>query len=324
MLTKKIKKLFAIACMTFCFLSTSLLNTQAYAEYPEKTIKVLVMSTPGGGTDLFMRQLAPLLSKELGQSVTVDNKPGGNGNVAAQTLIKSRKDGYTLAFLGEDVLGLNYINFNVNYKFDDLIPISLLSGTPFGFYASGESKWNDFKDVVKTAKEENRPIKVAVFDVKTRYVLDSLSEAAGIKFTYIPSQSAATTLTAVLGNHAELGVIGSAFSDNVISGKAKLLGSISQERFEKLPNIPTVLEQGFNFHAHTSNIFLYAPKGTPKNILVKLEETLAKIIPTEDFKKILQTLNFIEPKGVGREKAQIFIKEAYDFAMKAKAEKEKK
>ncbi len=322
MFIKRIKIIFTIFCVSFYFIITNIFDTHKDTEYPQQAIQIILLSTAGGGTDLFMRQLAPLLEKELGQSIVLINQPGGNGNIAANTLIKSKNDGYTLAFLGEDVLGLNYLNFTVTYEFDDLLPISLLAGTPFGFYAHGESKWNNFHDVVKTAKEENRPIKIATFDVKTRYVLDSLAKSAGIEFIYIPSQSAATTLTAVLGKHAELGAIGSAFSSNIVAGKAKLLGSISQERFEQVPDVPTVLEQGFDFHAHTSNIFLYAPKGTPEHVLIKIEETLAKIVPTEDYKKVLGTLNFVGPKVTGREEAKKLIKSAYDFAMKEKAEKE--
>ncbi len=321
MLFKQSKKIIATACMTFCLLGINLV-TQAHAEYPEKPISVLVMSTPGGGTDLFMRQIAPLLTKELGQTVNVINKPGGNGNVAANVLLQARKDGYTLAFLGEDILGLNYINFNVNYKYEDIIPISLLGGAPFGFYAHGESKWNDFHDVVKTAKEENRPIKVAVFDTKTRYVLADLAKNAGVEFTFIPSQSAATTLTAVLGKHAELGVIGAGVSDSIVAGKAKLIGSLAKERFPKVPNVPTVLEQGFKFHAHTSNVFLYAAKGTPEDIIAKLEKVIAKIAPTAEYKKVIEAVSFIDPVVTGRKDSQVLTKAAYDFAMKAKAEKE--
>lgn len=307
-----------------CAFFFNILTSTAQAEYPDKPIKMIVMANPGGGTDIFARLIAPMLTKELGENIIVVNQPGGGGNLAANTLVKGKKDGYTLALLGEDVLGLNYVSFNVQYDYEDLIPISLVGGTPFGFYANGKSPWNDFNDVVKTAKEENRPIKVAVFDTKARYILDSLSKAAGIKFIYIPTQSASTALTAVLGNHAELSVIGAGVSDSIVAGKTKLIGSLAKDRFPKVPNQPTILEQGFDFKPHTSYVFIYAPKGVPEEVLVTLEKAIANISKTEEFKKALETVSFSTPTHLGRENAQKYTKAGYDFAMQIKAEKEKK
>ncbi len=302
------------------------LQSQAYAEYPTKPITILVMANPGGGTDLFARQLAPLLSEELGQAVIVKNQPGGGGNLAANSVVKSRADGYTLGLLDGDVVGLNFVSLNVSYDYEDLIPISFLGGNYFGIYANASSPWNSFADVEKEAKEENRPIKIALFDTKSRYVIDSLSKTTGVKFTVVPSQSAATTLTSVLGDHVEFGVIGTGVGDSIVAGKAKFLGSLGDGRFDVAPNVPTLKEQGYDFMIHTSYLFLYAPKGTPEGAQAKLEQALKKIIPTPEYEAILKKLSFYAPQHdkLGREFAKPMVDAVYKQAMEIKADKDAK
>lgn len=316
------KKLFTVCVLGLTTLCVGM-QTNAYAKYPTKTIKLLVMANPGGGTDIFARRLAPLLAKELGQNIIVSNQPGGGGNLAANTLVRGKHDGYTLAILGEDVSGLNFVFLNVAYEYEDLLPISFIGGNSFGLYANGESKWNNFDDVVKTAKEENRAIKVAVFDTQSRLALASLAKNAGIEFIMVPSQSAPTVLTAVLGKHVELSSIGTGMSDSIVAGKAKLIGSLSTKRFPKAPDVPTVLEQGYDFEPHTSMTFLYAPSGIPEEAQVKLEAAIIKIGATEEYKKILDDLSFFAPEEYGIKPAQEVTKKAYDFAMEIKAAKTK-
>lgn len=315
-----VKKILAACVLGVAVLCTGI-YAEAYAKYPTSTIKIIVQSNPGSGTDIFARQLAALLSEELDQTVIVANQPGGGGNLAANTLAKSKPDGYTLGVLTEDVVGMNFANLNVAYKVDDLIPISHLIGTSFGFYANGTSEWNNFADVVKTAKEENRPIKVAVYDSMSRYVLASLSESTGVEFTMVPSQSAATALTAVLGGHVELSTIGGAQSDSIIAGKAKLLGSLTHNRFIKVPDVPTLFEQGFEFKPHSASSFLFVPSGTPDEIVEILEATIIKLGNTEKYKSILSNQAANLPDAFGREEADKLVKRAYDFAMEIKANK---
>ncbi len=313
-----LKKFLATCLITASALCLGL-DGQAQAEYPTKPISILVLANPGGGTDLFARQIAPLLAKELGQNVIVKNQPGGGGNLAANTVVKSRPDGYTLGLLGETVVGLNFATLNVSYKPEDLTPLSFLGGTYFGFYANGESEWNNFDDVVKTAKEENRPIKIAVFGSAERFSVESLAKSAGIEFTIVPSQSAATALTAVMGNHVELSVIGTGVSDSIVAGKTKLIGSLGSGRFASVPDVPTIEEQGYDFMEHTSYLFLYAPSKTPEDVKAKLEAALAKIIPTPEYQAILAKLSFYAPEKFDRATAEVMTADAYKRAMEVKA-----
>lgn len=286
------------------------------ANYPSRPIKILVQANAGGAADIIARQLAPLLTEELGQSVVVVNQPGGNGNLAANTLVKGKHDGYTLAVLSDDALSLNFTTMNVSYKYEDLIPISNLGYTPFGFYAHSSSKWNNFDDVVKTAKEENRAIKVSVFSAKSREAITSLAKNAGIELTIVPSQSAPTVLTDVLGQHTELGVIGTAMADSIIAGKAKLIGSLSDKRFPNVPDVLTIEEQGYTYVPKDTFIgLLYAPKNTPKEVLVVLEAALQKVIPSEQYQTTLEKISFTTPEQIGMEAAAETVKKSYDEAM---------
>ncbi len=314
-----IKKLLTVAILG---LVTVFAGVDAKAsDYPNKTIKLLVMANPGGGTDIFARKLIPLLQKELGQTLVVVNQPGGGGNLAANSMLQARPDGYTIALLGTGVLGLNYATLNVSYKYEDMVAVTPLAAAPWGLYAAADSKWNNFDDVVKTAKEENRPIKIAVFETLTRYILPDLAKDAGIEFTIVPSQSAPTTLTAVMGKHVELGSIGSGMSDSVVAGKAKLIASLSPMRFTQVPNTKTIKEQGYNARDHFDYTLLYAPAKMPKEDLAILEKAIVKVQQTKEYADIVKELGFVASPEIGREAASKITKSNYDFAMEIKAAK---
>ncbi len=238
-----LRKSFALLTLFFVFCSFVLTGTTAHANYPNKPIKILTGVKAGSGIDLIARQAASLLEKELGVSVLVINKAGPN--VAIRDLTKERADGYTLALVNATVFGVDLFFSNPTHKHGDLIPISSILLPSGGIYANGDSPWNNFHDVVKTAKEENRPIAIAVSDTGFRLSMEDLARSTGIELLMVPMPTG-SVLPAILGKHIELGILGSAQSDSILAGKTKLMGGLFS-RFKEIPDQPTLQEQGFEF-----------------------------------------------------------------------------
>ncbi len=309
------KILTSILCAMALFLGS---QTHASAAYPDKPIKIVVASTAGSGIDLFTRQMSALLSKELGGvDIVIINKAAGN--VAVNELTKARKDGYTLGVIGTPAYTTSHFFSNVSYKFDDIIPLSQVTSTAFGLFANGNSPWNNFSDVVKTAKAENRAILVGSFNTDMRLSLESLAKVSGINFTLVPMQGAAPMIPAVMGGHIDLACVGTAFADTAKAGSTKFLGSVSENNFADFKNTPTVKNQGFDFLTLQSATYFTAAKGTPDDVLATLEAAMVKIIASPEYAKILDTLGFDTPVGIGRTKATANLTELYEHAREAKA-----
>ncbi len=293
------------------------MQNNANAAYPNKPIKIVVASTAGSGVDLFTRQMSTLLSKELGVDIVIVNKAAGN--VAVNELTKARKDGYTLGVIGTPAYTTSHFFSKVNYKFDDIIPLSQVTSTAFGLFANGSSPWNNFNDVVKTAKAENRPILVGSFNTDMRLTLESLAEVSGIKFTLVPMQGAAPMIPAVMGGHIELACVGTAFVDTAKAGSTKFLGAVSSAPFKDFPNVQTITNQGYDFLTLQSATYFTATKGTPDDVLATLEAAIVKITKSPEYAKILETLGFDMPSNIGRKDATANLTELYEHARQAKA-----
>ncbi len=312
-----IKKLISTVFMAaFAFGSMFQIDAQA-SDFPNKPIKIVVAGNAGGGLDLLARQIAPLLSKELNNvNIVILNKAAGN--VTANEIIKGRHDGYTLGMSGSPLLTTSHFFAKVNYKYEDLIPIGQIQTNNFGFYTNVDKPWKNFNDVIATAKAENRPIQVGSFNTDIRISLESLSRAAGVEFVIVPMQSDSAMIPAILGNHIDLGPAPAVFSDTVIAGKTKMIGSISPTRFKDLPNIPTIKEQGFDFTQLESHSFLLAPGKTPQEVIDVLDKAFQRMAATPEYKKIIENAGATPATLKSTAETQALVKTMYENARKAK------
>lgn len=265
------------------FAAIALMPVQAVA-FPDRTVKIIVPFAAGGVTDLAARLVAQQLSTKWNQSVIVENRPGASGLIGADAVIRSPADGYTLLMgtNGEIVIHPALSAKPKINPLEELIPIRMVTSTPYAWVANANSGINSLADLVKAAKEKPGALSFPSAGVGSTMHLatQQFVSEAGLDLLHVPYRGGAPAATALTSGEVPVGLVAlSAVSPVVDSGRARLLAVTSGERVKMLPNVPTVKETGVlkDFEAAIWTA-LFAPKGTPDNIIQKirtdLDETL--------------------------------------------------
>jgi tripartite-type tricarboxylate transporter receptor subunit TctC len=243
----------------------------AHAAYPERAIKMIVPWAAGGDTDNIFRPFAPALQKALGgAAVVIANVGGASGTVGAREAKGSPADGYTLYAVHDYIHSTYYLGItDVNYW--DFEPVCLIAATPSIVTASPKTKWTSMKELVDDAKAHPGQFSVGATLGSTSHFFPALVEkAAGIKFKYISYDGLSQRMNAILGGHIDLTDGNLTQKGKVDAAQLKFLAIATERRSPDLPNVPTLKELGFNV-VYSVSRGLLAPKGTPADILSKLE-----------------------------------------------------
>lgn len=251
--------------------------------YPNKPIEVVVPWSAGGDTDAIFRMIGDGLKEQLDANVVIKNVPGGGGSVGAQQAMAANNDGYTL-LAGHDSIAISNISGETDFGYFDFEPISLMTSS-YDYVATGkDSPWDDMKDMIKDAKENPGEISYGASIGSTSQLEPALIQSvADVEFNIVGQKDTAERMQAVVGGHADLGgvsvVAGKEYLD---ADKMKLLGYMAPERDDALPDVPTLKEQGIDASSAT-NRGLFAPKGTPEEIVNTVDDALAKVAKDKEF-----------------------------------------
>ncbi len=278
----------------------------ALAAWPERPVTIISHSAPGAINDLLTRQVAAMLTEELGQPFLVVNQPGGGGNLTVNALLQAKKDGYTLASSGPHPFGYNMYTMKVRYAPEDLQPVSLINNSCMAIIAHPDRGWKTIKDACAAAKAENRPLKVGVMDNLSRDIFARIAEQEGIQIAPVPQNGGMPCLSAVLGGHVDVSLLGSIAVDNTKAGKIVTLASASSKRFAEMPDVPTLKEQGYDV-SFDSFTLIFAAAGVPDEVVERLSEVMIKIGATEPYAKMLETLA-VEVAPMGKDAAMQMVK----------------
>ena len=260
-------------------------------QYPEKPIRVIVPWAAGGTSDLSMRKLAELVSRELGQPLVVENKPGATGVSGLTELAASAPDGYTLALAtGATVFiapNVREIAFN---PLTDLTPIINYSGSYHGVLVRDESPWQTLDDLLAAAKETPKAITYATsgsYD-GAHFSMLVAGKLTDTEFVNVPFSGSATAMTALLGGHVAFGVM-SGFAPQVGSENLRLLALLDGDRMQEFPDVPTLREAGIDWE-YPSIMGVVGPKGLPEDILSTLEGTFLAAAGSAEFQEYMATI----------------------------------
>lgn len=274
----------------------------AEAAWPERPVTIISHSAPGAVNDLLTRQVAAMLTEELGQPFLVVNQPGGGGNLTVNAVLQARKDGYTLGSSGNHPFGYNMFTMKVRYKLEDLVPISLINTSCMAIIAHPDSGWKSMKDACDAARAEKRPLKVGIMDNLSRDILLKVAKQEGVQLAPVPQNGGMPCLSAVLGKHVDVALLGSIAVDNAKAGKVTILASASSRRFAEVPDVPTLREQGYDA-AFDSFTLLFGAAGIPDEVVETLGRAMEKIGATQPYAKMLETLA-VEAAPMGSEAAR--------------------
>lgn len=248
--------------------------------YPSRTIRIITPYEPGSMVDTTTRLLAEELSKKLGKTVIVENKAGGMGLVAMNSLRASPADGYTL--MSDTPASAINPSLNPAAKYNpktELVPVAQFMKLPFVIAAAPELKVKTAAELVSYAKQQPGAINVAVAGTSTGLVGDLFMQQNGIKMTNIAYKGASPAMLAVLKNEGQVIFMDAAnVTPYINDGKMTGLLITSETRSPVLPNVPTAKEAGFpNFDVSTW-FGMFAKAGVPRDIVEKLNVAVREVM----------------------------------------------
>jgi len=246
----------------------------SFAAYPDRPVKLIVPWAAGGDTDNIFRPFAPLLQKQLGQPVVIANVGGASGTKGAKEAKDSPADGYTL-YAVHDYIHSTYWAGVADVQYTDFEPICMISSTPSVLTASPKTSWKTMKDMLADAKARPGQITVGATLASTSHFFPALIEkSAGVKFKYVSYEGLAPRMNAILGGHVDLTDSNLTQKGKVEAGELKFLAIATEKRSPEMPSVPTLKELGVNV-VYDVNRGIMAPKGTPADVLAKLESACA-------------------------------------------------
>jgi tripartite-type tricarboxylate transporter receptor subunit TctC len=283
----------------FVVVAAALLVPPAAAEnYPTRPIRLYVAFPPGGAADIVARLVAQPLSARLGQPVVVENKPGSGGNIAGELIAHAAPDGYSLLIGPDNLFTINPHLFS-KMSFDplkDIVPIATVQSNALVLAINAKLPASGFKEFIALANRSDPPLFYASIGNGSMHhlAMEMLKQEAGIKLTHVPYRGGGPAGVAVLaGDVAGMFGGGSVFP-MVTSGQLRGLAVSSRKRSTELRELPSISEFYPNYEA-TIWQGLFAPAGTPRDIIDKVRNEVGAILESRDFADKLAKTGSGEP-----------------------------
>jgi tripartite-type tricarboxylate transporter receptor subunit TctC len=262
----------------------------AQGRFPDRPITIVVPSAPGGSTDFTARLIAEPLSRALRQPVVVDNKAGASGNIGNQLVAKAKPDGYTLllAYSGYQVGNPHLFKKAGWDPIKDFTPVAMLTRAPQVVAARPNLPVNNLRELVAYAKANPDKLNYASSgNGSIQHIAGELfKQMTGTSLTHVPYKGAGPAVQDLLGGQVDLFFTTPAsVVSHIKADKLKGLGVTSSARLSSLPQVPTTRESDLKDFTLDSWFALYAPAGTPNEVVQQLNTEIAKILASPDVKK---------------------------------------
>ena len=256
------------------------------AEYPRKPINVLIGFAPGGGSDVMLSMVRPLLERNLKTTLVPVYKPGAGSDIALTELASSKPDGYTAVISCTPQVPINPIVRQTQYKISDLVLGANVVTDPGIFVVRTESPYKTVADFAKAAKEQPGKLSLGVSSAPGDdwFAIHMFQEAAKVEVNIVTFSGDGPSWQAALAGHTEgsfnnLSIVYS----QVKGGKLRALAMMTDKRTPFLPDVPTFKELGYNFTSGSSRGFSF-PKETPKAIVTTFSNAVKQVMDSAEFK----------------------------------------
>lgn len=287
------------------------LGTPAAQQFPTKPAKIVVAFPPGGPADVLARSLAEGLSKQWGQTVIVENKPGANSIIGTDYVAKQPADGYTLLLANDPSLSSNqYLYSKLPYDpVKDLAPVAGVASTTLILVVPASLPANNLKELVALAKQKNGTMTYGSIGPGSVTHLDAeaFATAAGIKLTHVPYKGTGEVVPALLNGQIDmtLTAIGASLP-HLRSGKFKAIAVASPQRYSLLPDVPTFAEAGMPFEAR-SWFAVAAPAGTPRPVIDKVAADIKRVVDSREYRDKYITAQGLDAFSLGPDELAAFL-----------------
>ena len=272
----------------YCIFCTLMSAAPTYAvdAYPTRPIRLLIPFSPGGGSDAVARILTPRLHEAMGQAWVVDNRGGAGGNLAAEIVAKANPDGYTVFQGFNTVLTINPTLYKLPFSMEkELAPVTLLATAQYILVLHPSVPANSLKEFIALAKQKPGGFNFSSGGIGTplHMAAELFSKRAGIRMVHIAYKGGGPAAAALLGGEVQV-LFGSIASSlpHVKSGKLKAFATTGTRRSKVVPELPTMIEQGFpGFDVGSWYAFL-VPTNTPAAVVRRLRDESVKVLELPD------------------------------------------
>jgi tripartite-type tricarboxylate transporter receptor subunit TctC len=286
----------ALAILTLAVLTPF----SAFAQsYPAKPLKLIVSTSAGGVTDLAARILGAHITAKTGQPVVIDNRAGASGNIAMEAVARAQPDGYTLGVANTGNIVINpFLMRHMPYDpLNDLVPVGPIGTVPLFLVMNSNVPATTLADFIAYAKARPDEVSYAAAGVGTTPDLTAheFNRRSGLKLVFVPFRGTAPAVAAVLGGDVQVTFVSMGpHMEFVRQGKLRILAAATPKRAPYLPDVPTFAEQGFPGFETSTWFALFAPRGTPKEIVDQLNGYVRDLAHDADASKRLAA-NFVDP-----------------------------
>jgi tripartite-type tricarboxylate transporter receptor subunit TctC len=289
--SSSLRRFFLVTSVVLAGLALALAaHAQTAAPWPAKPVKIVVTFPPGGAPDTLARVLADKWGQTLGQTFTVDNKPGAGGNIGSDFVARSPADGTTLLI---GTVGTHAINAALYDKLPynhikDFTPVAFLASTPNLLVVNNNVPAKNVKELIELAKKEPLSFGSSGSGTSIHLSGELFNTMAGVKMQHIPYKGRAQAVPDLLGGRIAM------IFDNMPSalplvkaGEVRAIAVTSAQRSPAAPNIPTIAESGLPGFEATSWFALYAPAGLPRDVLARINAETARVMALPDVREKL-------------------------------------
>jgi len=298
-----------------CFISLSCLLSANHAwaeEWPkERPIRIIVPQAAGGTNDIVTRLIALELSKALGQSIIIENKPGASGAIGMQIAASATPDGYTFAVASDSIAILSATKESLSWRLGrDLIGVSLLGDQPIGIAVSGQTPYQTLSDLINAAKSKPDTISYGTSGQGTNqhYIGEWLAKSGNFKWIHVPYKGGGQAIIDLTGGTTPAAVLGFApLLSQQKKGGIRILAITSAQRNVSAPTVPTLSELGFKDMVINQWVGIVAPKNLPPAILNKMSKEIGVVLEKPEVKAKLQEVG-LTAKPMSANEFELFLK----------------
>lgn len=283
----------------------------AAPKYPTRNINGVIPWGAGGTTDTLSRAIAPLAEKDLGQTVVLNNMPGATGSIGMQYVHDQPADGYSLLFAAENPPLYGVLEISLR-SYDEFIPVNLMGMAYAAVTVKADAPWKTVDELLNDAKARPGKVKLGSTGVGgVPFVVGAMMKSVdGIEFNSVPFDGDGPAITALLGGHVDVTIsVVSAVAEHARSGRVKVLAVVADKPVDVMPGVPALgqLRPGYMKYLPWGPFFgVWAKKGTPDDVVKKLEAAFKKAADEPKFKEVLAARG-ASPLNIAGDDARKFV-----------------
>jgi len=306
-----VKKAPFVVILSFIF-CLALMRLASGAEFPTKPINLLIGYSAGGSTDLSVRALAAEAAKTLKQPIICNNQVGAAGTLVLGRVKGEKTDGYTIYNAPTAnfcrIPHLQAVPYDPLKDFTFIMQYGLYQ---YGILVRSDSPWKTFEELIDYAKKNPNKIKYGTSGLGSgqHLAMEYLAMKLGIKWDHVPFPGGAQVVAALLGGHVQVISQTTEWKEQALAGKFRLLVVPTSQRLKAFPEVPTLIEKGFNFAVHSGLAFM-GPAGMPATAVEKLDKAFAEAMKSKIFLDVMDKFD-MPPAYLGSEAMTKFVPKDY-------------